>query len=49
MERSNKFDIKRRTEVVSFNYHDRYFLYHEEKEVFLPIRYEDLGVQLDRL
>lgn len=35
--------------MVSFTYHDRNFLYHDEKDVFLPIRYEDLGTQLDRL
>lgn len=37
--RIDKVDIKRRGLAVGFIYHDRHFLYHEEKEVFLPIRY----------
>ena len=49
VKRGNKFDVKRRIQVVSFDYHDRNFLYHEEKDVFLPIRFEDLGTQLDKL
>lgn len=49
VKRDDQYDVKRRSVVVSFTYHDRRFLYHDEKDVFLPIRYEDLGSQLDKL
>jgi hypothetical protein len=33
----------------SFMYHDRNYIYIEEKEVFVPVRYEELGMHLDKL
>lgn len=33
----------------SFAYHDRKYIYIEEKEVFVPVRYEELGMHLDKL
>lgn len=49
VDRYNKYDIKRRARSVGFSYHERTYLFHPEKEVFLPIRYEELGQQLDKL
>lgn len=33
----------------SFVYHDRNYVFVQEKEVFVPIRYEELGMHLDKL
>ena len=39
VERGDMFDIRRKVLAIRFIYHERTFLYHEEKEVFLPVRY----------
>ena len=49
VERGDMFDIRRKIMTIKFIYHERTFLYHEEKEVFLPVRNEELGIQLDKL
>lgn len=41
--------MRLKRQCVAFNYHDRNYIYIEEKEVFVPIRYEELGLHLDQL
>lgn len=49
VERSNKWEVRFKRNCISFSYHDRNYIYIEEKEVFVPIRYEELGLHLDKL
>lgn len=45
----DKYEMRLRRHCVAFSYHDRSYIYIEEKEVFVPIRYEELGLHLDHL
>lgn len=49
VERIDKYELRLRRQCLAFNYHDRNYIYIEEKEVFVPIRYEELGLHLDQL
>jgi ribosomal protein S15P/S13E len=49
VERTDKFEMRLRRQCTAFNYHDRNYIYIEEKEVFVPVRYEELGHHLDQL
>lgn len=49
VERANKQEIRLKRLCPSFSYHDRNYIYIEEKEVFVPVRYEELGMHLDKL
>jgi hypothetical protein len=49
VERQDKFEMRLNRKCIAFNYHDRNYIYIEEKEVFVPIRYEELGHHLDQL
>lgn len=44
-----KYQMRLKRQCMGFIYHDRTYIYVEEKEVFVPVRYQELGLHLDKL